>query len=613
MKRRNMTRAAALLPIAGALCYIGLSSEKTLAADSTNILSISGRLTMGGTPVNASLNLTFELHTQPTGGTALFSEAHTGVPVRHGVFAVELGSQSGTGGVPLSVFQPAGDRYVAVRLGGVEVVSPRIRLSAVPFAYQALNASTGGISTINSVSNTNYLITAAAGSGLSVAPTADGIELGLTPVGILSVNGVQPTLGDLSLAGTPGVIEVVNGPTSITLTLNGGVVQRINNEDASGGNFSITGGTGITVTTGTNSIAISRAGTSVDSLNGKTGAVTVEEVASGGVTVDNSGSTIRLSLDPSNSVQNVNGKTGGVTIEEVPNGGVTVDDTGSTVQLALDPSNAVQSVNGESGAVQIISGTNVVVDKVGNAIRISSTGGGGGGVQTVGGATPDGGGNVGVSPGFAMQITNVANGLLFTVDANPLHGLFLSPGEFQPTVSAGSINASGTINSNNYTGNQATFNTVQATTISNNPAGGGQVNLNPGPGGSVVVNGNFSVFGGTKSFVEDHPNDPTKVIVYCSLEGPECALYARGSAKLVKGRVVVQLPEHFSALAVRSTVTVSLTPTDDCKGLYVKRKGTRRIVVRELGNGKSNATFDYMVYAVRSGHENFQPVRPKQN
>lgn len=48
MSRRTLTKAAALLiPLAGALAYQGFAPEETLAADSTNILTIQGRLTTG--------------------------------------------------------------------------------------------------------------------------------------------------------------------------------------------------------------------------------------------------------------------------------------------------------------------------------------------------------------------------------------------------------------------------------------------------------------------------------------------------------------------------------------------------------------------------------------
>ena len=48
---------------------------------------------------------------------------------------------------------------------------------------------------------------------------------------------------------------------------------------------------------------------------------------------------------------------------------------------------------------------------------------------------------------------------------------------------------------------------------------------------------------------------------------------------------------------------VIITLTDECNGVYVK-KGKTGFDVIELNNGKSNATFDYVVYAKRKGYEN---------
>ncbi|MCU0722751.1 MAG: hypothetical protein MUC63_03915, partial [Planctomycetes bacterium] len=52
--------------------------------------------------------------------------------------------------------------------------------------------------------------------------------------------------------------------------------------------------------------------------------------------------------------------------------------------------------------------------------------------------------------------------------------------------------------------------------------------------GNLYVTGTISC-GSTKSFVQDHPTDPTKSVVYVCLEGGEAGTYVRGSARLAKG------------------------------------------------------------------------------
>jgi hypothetical protein len=117
---------------------------------------------------------------------------------------------------------------------------------------------------------------------------------------------------------------------------------------------------------------------------------------------------------------------------------------------------------------------------------------------------------------------------------------------------------------------------------------------------------------GSVSFVEDHPTDPNKEIVYVCLEGGETGTYTRGSALLIDGEAVVQLPEHFSMVTSAEGLTVQVTPTSECKGLYIVNKSPTEFVVKELSGGTSDATFDYHVNGVRKGYEDFQPIRDKQ-
>ncbi len=115
---------------------------------------------------------------------------------------------------------------------------------------------------------------------------------------------------------------------------------------------------------------------------------------------------------------------------------------------------------------------------------------------------------------------------------------------------------------------------------------------------------------GTNGFVQDLPNDPSKEIVYVSLEGPEAGTYIRGTAELVDGEAVVNLPEHFSLVTSDEGLTVQLTPVGEWLQLYVVEKGTQRIVVREANS--KNGQFDYLVQGVRKGYENYQVIRDKE-
>lgn len=137
----------------------------------------------------------------------------------------------------------------------------------------------------------------------------------------------------------------------------------------------------------------------------------------------------------------------------------------------------------------------------------------------------------------------------------------------------------------------------------------GKLTVSGGISGGLAVNGDFRATG-AKFFIQEHPTDPSLVISYASLEGPEAGTYIRGTAQLVNGEVTIELPEHFALVTSDEGLTVQVTPLEECNGLYVAEKSSRRIVVRELLGGKSNARFDYLVQGVRKGYEDFVPVRP---
>jgi len=124
--------------------------------------------------------------------------------------------------------------------------------------------------------------------------------------------------------------------------------------------------------------------------------------------------------------------------------------------------------------------------------------------------------------------------------------------------------------------------------------------------GDVHVYGYMSKNAG--SFVQPHAKDPSKEIEYAFFEGPEHAVFLRGSAQLEEGKSVIELPEHFRIVAAEEGVQVQVTPLEDCNGMFVVNKSRERFSVKELMGGKHNAKFDYFITAVRAGFEDHQPV-----
>jgi hypothetical protein len=126
--------------------------------------------------------------------------------------------------------------------------------------------------------------------------------------------------------------------------------------------------------------------------------------------------------------------------------------------------------------------------------------------------------------------------------------------------------------------------------------------------GDVHVTGALSA-GGTKPFIQPHPKDPSREIVYIAAEAPEAVVLHRGTGHLKEGVAVIELPEHFGLVAADEGIQVQVTPRSaDTFGLAVVQRSREEIVVKELKNGRSNFEFDYFVTGVRAGFEGHEPV-----
>lgn len=80
---------------------------------------------------------------------------------------------------------------------------------------------------------------------------------------------------------------------------------------------------------------------------------------------------------------------------------------------------------------------------------------------------------------------------------------------------------------------------------------------------------------GYKTFVVDHPLDPDRYLVHATLEGPEPAVYYRGTAQLAGGRAEICLPDYADALTDPDSWTVQLTPIGGFDRLAVEPSGGR--------------------------------------
>ncbi|MEL7534198.1 MAG: tail fiber domain-containing protein [Bacteroidota bacterium] len=94
-------------------------------------ISIQGVLRdpSGKAVADGEYSVTFKIYTVPSGGTAVWTEQHPSLSVKHGVFNAPLGSIQAFNGVAFD-----DSTYVGVTVAGFAEMSPRIQLSTFPSA-----------------------------------------------------------------------------------------------------------------------------------------------------------------------------------------------------------------------------------------------------------------------------------------------------------------------------------------------------------------------------------------------------------------------------------------------------------------------------------------------
>lgn len=119
------------------LSILVLALVSTTSAVSPGLISYQGYLTNGsGTPLTGNYSIRFSIYSQPSSGSALWSETRT-VPVVDGRFNVQLGDISS---ITASMFQDS-IRYLGIKVGSDQEITPRSRLVSVPYSFEADNAA----------------------------------------------------------------------------------------------------------------------------------------------------------------------------------------------------------------------------------------------------------------------------------------------------------------------------------------------------------------------------------------------------------------------------------------------------------------------------------------
>jgi hypothetical protein len=96
-----------------------------------------------------------------------------------------------------------------------------------------------------------------------------------------------------------------------------------------------------------------------------------------------------------------------------------------------------------------------------------------------------------------------------------------------------------------------------------------------------------------------------RTVAMSAIESPQNWFEDFGSAQLANGVVVVTLdPDFIQTVNTDTNYKVFPVPNGECKGLYVTNKTANSFEVRELGEGRSNISFDYRIAALRRNYEN---------
>ena len=119
-----------ILCLMTAICLFSLMANAT----SREEINLQGQLTYSnGDPIDSTVAITFNIYNVASGGTSMWSETHSSVTVTDGVFDVVLGSSNS---LPDTLFANNDSLYVQSTVGST-IISPRIRLTSVPWAFDA--------------------------------------------------------------------------------------------------------------------------------------------------------------------------------------------------------------------------------------------------------------------------------------------------------------------------------------------------------------------------------------------------------------------------------------------------------------------------------------------
>lgn len=228
-------------------------------AATSSTLNFQARLSnaSGGIVTDGNYSVQFNLYNVVSGGTAEWTETQGTVAVKSGYLSVYLGSVSS---FP-STIDWSQEHWLTMNVNGDGEMSPRLKLTAVPFAFQAQNAlgvssfatSTASTNSGNVTIQSGNATGATSNSGNLTVDT--GTATGTTgTISIATANASALTLGRTGLQTTIGGTALIQGGgLTVGTAAQAGTVTLTN---GAGGSSAITANTGGMVLTSGGDISL---------------------------------------------------------------------------------------------------------------------------------------------------------------------------------------------------------------------------------------------------------------------------------------------------------------------------------------------------------------------
>lgn len=590
--------------LAFVLAFLGVGLAALAAAPPAQINYQGVLRNSSDSPLTGTYDMVFSFWDASSAGNEILDDSHlasgTGaVTVSNGLFNVALGGGAVTDGPAPGtytaldqVFRDYSAVWLEVKVGG-ETLSPRTQMIASAYALNASNLggqpASSFVDTSGSLQSKVGGLVVGNGSPVASAQLASGSY------------GINATGQTGSYFGTTG-----SANTWSYLANNGYGVQG---KGSNGGGYFQSDPQGTAVTLAGPSIAVSAQSTGATAFLSTSSGYGV--YATGGTAIYGSGSSFGL----------------------YGSGGTGVYGTGSVGVYGNGTSQGVQGfgptgVTGNGGSYGVYgSGSTYAVYGNGGTYGVYGTGTSNGVYGSSGNVGVEGNGPTGVYGAGGTSGVYGASTTGFGVQA---YGAYPggSGGYFYDYYASGSAfvgdGDTGVAGNGRFAGAHFTQGSASGANayLAYSSTGIAAYAANPGENPSYfnsTYNGNWASVGqntskvtgnGSMGFVQNHPGDPTREIVYNAPEGDEIAVYTRGSARLVAGEAHVALGETFRWVTNPDVgLTATVTPRGEVIPLAVVSVTPTELVVR--GPAGSATAFDYLVYGLRIGFEERPVVRPK--